>query len=266
MNENVSPSPWLHDLLACLRFYSRLPVPAPAGEAEPYSLGRFARAIRMLPLAGAVLGLGSGCVFIIALRLHAPPLAAALLALTASVLFSGAMHEDGLADCADGFGGGGDRERKLAIMRDSRLGSYGATALVLSLGLRASLIAALAPSQAGALLALVATAAMSRCMSLAPLIALPPARSDGAGQAAGALTWREARAAFAVALALAALPLLAGFSLACCLAAVALASLTSFGVCALAKQQIQGQTGDVAGAAQQAAECAMLFVFAASLA
>jgi adenosylcobinamide-GDP ribazoletransferase len=257
-------SSWLHDVLACLRFYSRLPVPTPPDEADPHGLGRFARAIRMLPLAGALLGLGAAGVFVLALRLHAPPLAAAFLALIAGVLLSGGMHEDGLADCADGFGGGGDRERKLAIMRDSRLGSYGATALVLSLGLRASLIAALAPMQGGAVLALVAAGALSRCLSLTPLIALPPARADGAGRAAGALTWREARPAFALALALAALPLLAGFSLAACLAAAALAVLSAWGICALARRQIGGQTGDVAGLTQQAAECAMLFVFAAS--
>ncbi len=244
------------DLKSSLRFFSRLPLPAtPDGP-------NFAGALRMAPAAGALLGLASALPFALALHWREPPLVAALLALAAGVLLSGGLHEDGLADVADGFGGGFSRERKLEIMRDSRIGSYGAIALVLSLGLRAAALAALAASPGSAALVLAAAGAVSRAACLAPLILLPPARADGSGRAAGGFSAVEARPAFGLALAFAALPWLGGFSFAACLAAALLSAFTVRGLCALARAQIGGQTGDVAGAAQQIAEISVLLVFA----
>jgi len=113
---------------------------------------------------------------------------------------------------------------------------------------------------------LMAAGAISRAACLAPLVVLPPARNDGAGQAASFLTRDEAKPAFVLALALAFLPSLGGASVGACLAAALLAGLLVWGLCGLARTQIGGQTGDVAGAAQQAAEIAVLLVFAGAAA
>jgi adenosylcobinamide-GDP ribazoletransferase len=250
-----------HDFLACLRFFSRLPIPVLKGEVDPHGAAIFVRALALAPFAGAVLGLCGGVVLVFARALGAPPNVAALLALACAALLTGAMHEDGLADVADGFGGGSSRERKLEIMRDSRIGAYGATALILGFGLRAAALAALAVAPGRALLVMIAAGAVSRAACLAPLVLLPPARADGAGGAASALTQAQARPAFLAALAFAALPGFAGAGLFACAGALALAAAGVYGLCLLARAQIGGQTGDVAGAAQQVAEIALLCVF-----
>ena len=141
----ATESNWLAEVKATLRFFSRLPLPPDSREPD------FPRALRMAPVAGALLGLAAALPFLLALRLNEPPLVAAILGVAASVVLTGALHEDGLADVADGFGGGFSRERKLEIMRDSRIGAYGATALMLSLALRAACLTALAatPFRAG---------------------------------------------------------------------------------------------------------------------
>jgi adenosylcobinamide-GDP ribazoletransferase len=254
----TAESEWTDEVRACLRFFSRLPLAERASEAK------FPLALRRAPIAGALLGLGGALPFLLALRFGEPPLVAAFLGVGAGVALTGALHEDGLADVADGFGGGVARERKLEIMRDSRIGAYGATALMLSLGLRAASLAALAATPFLAVLAMIAAGAISRCACLAPLVLLPPARTDGAGQSASFLTRYEARPAFLLALAFAFLPTLGGASLGACLKAALLAGLLVWGLCRLARKQIGGQTGDVAGAAQQAAEIAVLLVFAAA--
>lgn len=255
---------WRDDLFAALRFFTRLPLAgasfmgAKAGEAD------MARALRLAPAAGALIGLAAGLPFYFALLVHEPPAVAALLYVAAAALLTGALHEDGLADVADGFGGGFSRDRKLEIMRDSRIGAFGVVALVLSIALRAAAVAALAGAPGRALLALAATGALSRAACLAPVLLLPPARGDGAGQKASGLTPGAARPVLYQALALAALPWLGGFSLGTCVTAALMAALAGYGVSALARAQIGGQTGDVAGAAQQLAEIAALLVFAAA--
>ena len=102
---NTLPARLAADLLACLRFYSRLPVPVLPFETAPYAMLDFARSIRVLPLAGALIGAVGGCVLMAADALGLPPLPAAGFALAALLLTTGAFHEDGLADSADGLGG-----------------------------------------------------------------------------------------------------------------------------------------------------------------
>jgi len=239
------------DVVDALRFFTRLPLPASRGFD-------FARIAWAAPVAGAAVGLIGAVALAAAAALGLPPFVAAALAIAAMVGVTGALHEDGLADVADGFGGGATRERKLAIMRDSRIGSFGAAALMLSLMLRAgALSAALAHGVWGAAAALVLAAAVSRAGALAPLATLAPARPDGAGAAAakglappGFAACCGVAAAIALGLGLAAL----GLGLA--LAALVAAALGAAAMTALAQRQIGGQTGDVAGAAQQAAEIA----------
>lgn len=208
-------------------------------------------AVWAYPVVGAVVGAASGLVFWLAAWAGLPGLAAALLAIGASVALTGAMHEDGLADMADGFGGGRTRARKLEIMRDSRIGSYGVVALVLTLGLRAACLAALPVP--GMVWRLAATGALSRALLPMVMLVLPPARADGLGQMAG------------TGMALA--PALAGLGLAALLfwpflPAFAAMALAAAGVCALAKRQIGGFTGDILGGAQLLAETAGLCVLA----
>lgn len=254
----------LADLVACLRFYTCLPLAASAREADPHAMPDFSRAARLVPVAGALIGLLAALALALATNLGLAPLPAATIAIGFLVLITGAIHEDGLSDLCDGFGGGSTPERKLEIMRDSRLGTYGAAALVLSLLLRIGALAGLvAVDLRLAAAILVAAGAVSRVAGLLPLVVLPPARTLGAGFAARAPGAAALRIAAVVALICACLPLLAGASLPRVMAACILAAVAAYGITALARRQIGGQTGDVAGAAQQAAEIAILLVFAA---
>ncbi len=252
------------DLLACLRFYSRLPVPVLGFETAPHAMPDFSRAIRMLPLAGLIIALPAALVLAAGAALGLPATVCAALTLGAGVLTSGAFHEDGLADTADGFGGGATRERKLEIMRDSRIGTYGGAALFLSLLIRwAALAALLQGSIWGAAAAILACGAVSRALALAPMALLAPARSDGAAWAAA----RPAGGSLAVTGALAGLagllPAWAGASLPQAALAMACALLAALAMTWISARQIGGQTGDVAGAAQQLAEMAFLCVLCA---
>jgi adenosylcobinamide-GDP ribazoletransferase len=256
----------LADLAACLRFYTRLPLPASAGgsEADPHAMPDFSRAARLVPIAGALIGLLAALALALATSVGLAPLPAATIAIGFLVLITGAIHEDGLSDLCDGFGGGSTPERKLEIMRDSRLGTYGVAALVLSLLLRIGALAGLAAVDLRLAAAILVTAgAVSRMAGLLPLALLPPARTVGAGFAARPPGAAALRTAGLVAFICACLPLLAGASIARVMAACILAALAAYGTTALARRQIGGQTGDVAGAAQQAAEIAILLVFAA---
>ncbi len=243
---------------AALRFYSRLPVPTLVVETQPFAAPNLNRLAPYAPLAGAIVGASGAIILALARALWLPPLVAAALALSAATLAAGGMHEDGLADLADGFGGA-TRERKLEIMRDSRLGAYGGMALVLSLLLRAAALAALAGEGAGvAVAALILAGAVSRACGLAPLALLDPARPDGAGASVGRLEpgafWRSV----GVALAVAAIVGLGVIGLGRSLLAFILAFAAALAAAAIGQKQIGGQTGDVAGAAQQLAEIACL--------
>ncbi len=126
--------------LSAAGFLTRLPMPGWVGWADD----RMIRASRYFAAVGALVGLAGGLVWWLAGQV-APGAVAAGLALAAMIWLTGALHEDGLADCADGLGGGETGEQALEIMRDSRVGSYGALALVFSVGLRWVALAALAP-------------------------------------------------------------------------------------------------------------------------
>jgi adenosylcobinamide-GDP ribazoletransferase len=256
----------LSDLLACLRFYTRLPMPALAREAGPHAMPDFFRAAGFVPVAGALIGLLGALVLALAANLGLAPLPAATIAIGFLVLITGAIHEDGLADLCDGFGGGATHERKLEIMKDSRIGTYGAAALVLSLLLRVGTLAGLvAVDLRLAAAVLIATGAVSRTAGLLPLVLLSPARTFGAGFAAALPSARALGIAAALAFLCACLSLIAGAALPRIAAACILAMLAAYSMTALARRQIGGHTGDVAGAAQQAAEIAMLLVFSSGL-
>jgi adenosylcobinamide-GDP ribazoletransferase len=247
---------WLDDLRTAAAFLTRLPVPYPLG-AMPQN---FARAYRMFPIVGALIG-GAVGLFYYGLRwTGVPDLAAVALALGASALLTGALHEDGLADVADGFGGGREPAAKLAIMRDSRIGTYGVLILLVSFVTRASALAALPDGLV--VQCLIATHALARGVLPGIAMNLPFARQDGLAVSAGQPDFATAATAgaFAVAIALLALPWSAAFY------AALLAVAAAIGMAWLARRQIGGQTGDVLGAAEQVAETAILVLLAAQLA
>ncbi|EKE45868.1 cobalamin 5'-phosphate synthase [Oceaniovalibus guishaninsula JLT2003] len=209
------------------------------------------------PLAGLVPGLAAGGAILLAGAAGLAPGIGAALALAASVITTGALHEDGLADCADGFWGGFTRDRRLAIMRDSRVGTYGLIALILSLLLRWACLAALIGAGAG-IASVLAAALLSRAAMPPVARLLPHARTDGLSVSVrrpGATT-----ALLAVLVALAAALLLTGGA---AIPATLAAALAALAVGAVARAKIGGQTGDVLGATQQCAEMAVLLALAA---
>lgn len=240
------------DIALCIAFFTRLPLPH-----LDFRGRTLADAIWAAPVVGlAVAAIASAaCALAIWLGLPAGP--AVALALAAAMLATGCLHEDGLSDVADGFGGGATRERKLEIMRDSRIGSYGTAALIVSLLLRWSALAALAgPAQL--LAALAAAHCASRALPGALMHILPPARTDGLSASAGIVSRETALLGAAIG----AVSLLAlGFAAA--VVALILLVLLLIGFSALCRRQIGGQTGDTAGALQQLGEIAVLLVAAA---
>lgn len=223
------------------------------------------RAAAMFPWAGAVIGLVPATILVAALASGLPPSIGAPLAIAALVATTGALHEDGLADCADGFGGGRTRDRKLEIMRDSRIGTFGACAIALSLYIRTLALAAIAArSTELAAAVLVMTASLSRALCLIPLLLLKPARPDGLGANAGKPTLRDVLIALAQAACLGLATSMVGASLPRILMSFLIAGASVLAICGLGRRQIGGQTGDVVGLAQQAAEIGLLLTFAAS--
>ena len=221
----------------------------------------FVRAHRMFPLVGAAIGAAVG-LFCLGLRaIGVPDLAAAALALGASAILTGALHEDGLADVADGFGGGRDPAAKLEIMRDSRLGTYGALILMVSFVAKLSALAAL--PDAYVVQSLIAAHALARGVLPAMSMSLPYARKDGLAANAGQARSRDGGnrgGARACSSRLLSLPW------ANALWAALAAAPCAIGMAWLAQRQIGGQTGDVLGGAEQVAETAILVLLAARLA
>jgi adenosylcobinamide-GDP ribazoletransferase len=247
---------WLDDLRTAVAFLTRLPVPQPKGPMP----ANFVRAQRMFPLVGAAIGAAVGFVCLGMRMMGVPDLAAAALALGVSAILTGALHEDGLADVADGFGGGHDPEAKLEIMRDSRLGTYGALMLMVSFAAKLSALAAL--PDAVVVQSLIAAHALARGVLPAMSMSLAYAREDGLAANAGRPDPATVAIAgvFALVIALLALPWIDA------LCAALAAAASAFGMAWLAQRQIGGQTGDVLGGAEQVAETAILVLLAAQLA
>jgi adenosylcobinamide-GDP ribazoletransferase len=247
---------WLRDIAADLRtavlFATRIPLPqgAPIGGAD------IARAGWALPVAGLLIGLLSGLAYWIGSYFRLPSFICATLAVAASLAVTGGLHEDGLADTFDGLGGG-TRAERLAIMRDSRLGTYGASALVLSLLLRIGALASLAAAALAAP-ALIAAHAGARAVLPLFLALVAPARADGLAADAGRPPAKSVATAALIGLVL----LLIDLGTARSLAALLLLAIAFAAARWLALRLIGGQTGDVAGALEQICEIVVLLVAA----
>lgn len=233
--------------LATLQFFTRIPVPQPQWSED--LLGRGAL---FLPLVGLVIG-GSAALLDWTFRRYTvgDPLRA-IAVLTFLVVITGGLHEDGLADVADGFGGGSSREKTLAIMADSRIGSFGVIALTLSLLARYALIAALPTSRAAA--TLVAAHVLCRWTSLPLAAYLAPARGNqGQGVRFGMhLPRHSAWAGLAVAAAI-----VAGFLGRRAAMPVAASIVVALITALYYRRRISGVTGDCLGATNQLTEIAI---------
>jgi adenosylcobinamide-GDP ribazoletransferase len=245
----------LQDIPLALILLTRLPLPHLAEER----FARQAQAAWAFPLAGLAVGSLAAVLGAVALAAGLPALVAAGLMLAAQVLLTGAMHEDGLADTADGLWGGFSRERRLEIMKDSRIGAYGVLALIFGVGLRWMALSTVLA--AFGVLPAVALAAMSRAVMPVLMRLMPPARAQGLATSVGRPPLPACLAGIAIALA-AGLLLCGAVAL---WAALAMA-LAGLGLGLIARAKIGGQTGDILGAAQQLAELAGLLVLAAAAA
>jgi adenosylcobinamide-GDP ribazoletransferase len=241
---------WL-DLLTAVQFLTRLPVPS-----GPYEDDSLARAVKFFPIVGLLIGLGSLLLYR-SLVPHLPLTIVALLVVVYLVAITGCLHEDGLADSVDGFGGGWERERVLEIMRDSRIGTYGAASLTLSLLARVLLIASLPRVEVAGYL--IVAPVLSRWTTLPLSFFMAPARQRGESHVDGQGA-RIARLTTPSSLILGSLfTLTAAFALLRIRALVpVLASMGITLVTALYyKYRIGGVTGDCFGATNQLTEIAV---------
>jgi len=226
--------------------------------------GSLSRTVAAFPLAGFVIAMPAALIIYALSALAVEPVLIALIALSLQIMVTGALHEDGLSDTADGLGGGRDRDRALAIMKDSRIGTYGALALILSVALRITalsiLIAKVQPPSTA--LAFIAAATLSRTLMVWHWAFLPSARSDGVAASAGKPDPEAVRTAFALGtittavLCLLSLPFHAWF------VAVALAITATVVFTRHVQRRVDGHTGDTIGASQQVSEIGFLLALA----
>ena len=238
----------VRSLRAAMSFLTVLPV-ANADGSPGERLGR-----AYFPAIGALVGLAAAAVFVVTSVIASPLLAAAAAVATLSAL-TGAIHLDGLADSADGLLARGDVARRLEVMRDPRLGSYGVTAIVLVLVLEVAALSSMSPARAIA--ALVIAGALSRLATLSVLVFTPYVRSTGLGVAA----WDSKHRAIDLVVGAAGTAIVCLLDWRRALTAVVLVSLTALLVVVLARRRIGGATGDVCGATAELCELATLVVF-----
>jgi adenosylcobinamide-GDP ribazoletransferase len=269
---------WRRDLLLAIGFFTRLPVgrfiqpappnpgvnpgPIPAGPAAEAAIAEsaaatapqleLAQAARAFPLVGLIVGIIGGLAYLFAVRIGLSIPLAALLAVAATAAVTGALHEDGWADFADGLGARGDRRRKLAAMKDSHIGSFGVLALLFATAIKvAALISLGAPDRVMA--ALIAAHALSRAVLPLAMRSLPLATTTGLAVTAGK---PKAESVF--------WSLVLGFAAAffaeflTAIALIVVAVVAAWLVGRIAEREFGGYTGDVLGAIEQIAEVAVL--------
>lgn len=242
----------MNRLLVAVAFLTRLPVPVRPSSSGGPDVGR---ASLLFPLVGLLIGgLQAGAAALLLHRLPDP--LAALLVVSLGVLVTGALHLDGLADTADGLGGGKDREHALRIMRDHSVGAFGATAIALAIAVKATALASLTMLGGAGLRWIVLAPALGRWAPVLLGAALPYARPEGGlGQALTGGAAGRTELAGATVTALAAAGVLAGWNGAVAVAEALLVVLL-FG--ALCRRRLGGITGDTLGASVELVEAAVL--------
>lgn len=236
--------------LVALAFFTRIPIPADT----PYSARRLNQANRYFGLVGIIVGIISATVYLVGQAILPPQIAVAL-AMVSSLLVTGAFHEDGLADVFDGFGGGWEPAQKLEIMKDSRLGTYGAAALVMALGIKWLALTALAESNPWLpALALIAMHALSRICAASLIFSYPYVRADQNSKVKPLANQQSPQDLWV--LIVTGLIILLLLPLNTALAIVMVLTATRFLCGKWFEQQLGGYTGDCLGATQQLAELA----------
>lgn len=245
------------DTARAVAFLSRLPVPDRFfGEAET----DMTTSARAYPLAGLVLTLPAGILLFLTLVLGLSPVFAAALAIACQLPITGGLHEDGLADCADGFGAGGDRDRILVVMRDSTIGAFGGLALIMSVLLRVAGLAAIAMSASAfaAALAFLSAAVISRGAMVWHWHVLPAARAEGVAASIGRPEKETAVFAVTCGALLAAALALTASGVAGALTSILLVAIVCSVFVRMTERAVGGHTGDTIGATQQICEIAAL--------
>jgi adenosylcobinamide-GDP ribazoletransferase len=245
---------WAQDLQMASAFLTRVPVRTSA--ARPFSLSRAGRAF---PIVGAFIGAATGVIMVLCHWLGMGALLSAALGIGAGVALTGALHEDGLADTADGFWGAASKAEKLRIMRDSRIGTFGVLALVFSVIIRLAAAAELVESSALQIVAgMISAESLSRHAMIALMATTEPARDEGMAVAAGRPSPDSMRTSLILALLIGVPGLwLAGGIMGLVLAG-GFALLAFLAVRGAARRFIGGHSGDVCGAMQQVVALAVL--------
>lgn len=249
---------WTDDFRISLKFLTRIPWPVRSGESGAPELLSLAPATRFFPVIGMITGAIGALVLMAADSAQLPSLAAAILALAAIAIATGGLHEDGLADTADGIGGGPDRLARLEIMSDSRIGAYGVLALIFSVLAKAAGLAALGAADGA--LTLFAAAAVSRGILPLFMRALPFAKESGLAAAAGKPDFNPV----AVSVLIAAAILILSFGFWISVGVVLALGLVTGAMAWWVMQKLGGQTGDVLGAIQQISELVIILFIAAA--
>lgn len=256
MTDKTSAAPpfQLADIAVAFSLLSRLPVPLP----DDHASNRTAQAVWAYPIVGAVLAFIAGAGALALWKIGVASGAVAGLCLLFLALLTGALHEDGLADSADGLFGARSKDRALEIMRDSRVGAYGVLALFSICLIRWASLETLI-SGPSFLLTLIAAHMMSRAIMGLAMAILPPAREDGLSAMTGTASMTTAFAGLTLAL-IAGLFAIGWSAVFLLLAGLATASL----LWRFAQRKLNGQTGDILGATQILSETAIL-TFATAL-
>ena len=249
---------WIQDIILGISFLTRLPIP----HSQPYK--RFLmQSAWSFPLVGVFLGFLGGSVSWFLLELQLPLLIVSFLTIGTLILLTGGLHEDGLADMADGFGGGSNPENKIAIMRDSQIGTYGTLILILVIAVKAAAIETLLgkDNSLNCMVALIVSGSVSRSLMVCVAYTLDHASEKGLGKFAGKPNSQTVISSLFITVitSIFLLPIIK------VMIALTLATLTATAIGFLAKRQINGYTGDILGATQQLSEVIVLIYLATAV-
>lgn len=252
---------YLQKLARSIGFLSRLPVPKRFFEGDDGSLSETSG---MFAIAGVVIALPVAVIAALLHEIGTDKMLIAALVLAAQTFIAGALHEDGLSDCVDGFWGGHKKERILEIMRDSRLGAYGTLALIFSILLKFSALNAVIDhiNSIQLFILLIAISGISRGIMVWHWRELPPARQDGVAKHVGIPTHKALRENVIVSAILLIMCILVGFSILNIVFAIPITILSVYLFTRLVDKKINGHTGDTIGASQQISEATLLLSLA----
>ncbi|WP_089994695.1 adenosylcobinamide-GDP ribazoletransferase [Cognatiyoonia koreensis] len=258
MGQKPATPVWVHDIATAFGLLTRVPVALDPDVA----MARSAVSAWAYPVVGLILGGLGLLLFTLCQVIGLPPLVALIFMLAFNVVVTGAMHEDGLADAVDGLWGGWTIERRLEIMKDSRIGVYGVCALLLAFLIKVAALAELALTPLFAL-AVVGAAGLSRAAMVTLMHHLPNARGRGLSRSVGHVPVKSMWFALAIAISATLLfGLLVGHPAAAILMVISVTIAAA--LCGMiARRKINGQTGDILGATQQVCEIVALVVASA---